>query len=192
MLPFNGTKKHIDRFVDICNFLPIQNKKVAYILYIKLIGVNGMSKFNSERLSVEYRNGVTATEPIIPRNHTLTHSDSTGEIFLTIGTQFAWDKVNPAMRDEVLGRWKTIRNYLYYNVYLFIDQGEYDLTAATRRNEVFRRELSLALTAIRYGDRFLFERYPNLDYALIIVNFISTYPQFTKQESWGTFNSYSI
>ena len=71
-----------------------------------------MSKFNSERLSVEYRNGVTATEPIIPRHYTLTHSDLTGELFLTIGTQFAWDKVNPDMRDEVLGEWKTNGNLL--------------------------------------------------------------------------------
>jgi len=151
-----------------------------------------VTKFNSERLSVEYRNGVTATEPIIPRNYTLTHSDFTGELFLTIGTQFAWDKVNPDMRDEVLGEWKTNRNYLYYNVYLLIDQGEHDLTVATRRYETFRRELPLALTAIRYGDRFLFDLYPNLDRALIIVNFMSTHPQFARQESWGTFNSYSI
>lgn len=171
--------------------LPISNKKGAYI-YIKPIGVNGMSKFNPEKLSVEYRNGVTATGPIIPRNYTLTHSDFTGELFLTIGTQFAWDKVNPDMRDEVLGEWKTNENCLYYNVYLFIDQGEHDLTVATIRNEIFRRELPLALTAIRYGDRFLFDLYPNLDYALIIVNFISTHPQFARQESWGTFKNYSI
>ena len=57
----------------IHDLLPVSNKKVAYT-YIKIpIGVNGMSKFNSERLSVEYRNGVTATEPIIPRN---SHSNS--------------------------------------------------------------------------------------------------------------------
>ena len=41
-----------------------------------------MSKFNSERLSVEYRNGVMATGPIIPRNYTLTHSDFTGGTIL--------------------------------------------------------------------------------------------------------------
>ena len=151
-----------------------------------------MSKFNAEKLSVEYRNGVTATKPIIPRKHTLTHSDITGDLFLTIGTQFAWDKVNLDMRDEVLGEWKTSGNCLYYNVFLFIDQGEHDLTAATRRNEIFRRELPLALTAIRYGDRFLFGLCPNLDNALIIVNFMSTHPQFARQEIWGTFNSYSI
>jgi len=151
-----------------------------------------MSKFNSEMLSVEYRNGLTATEPIIPRKYTLTHSDFSGELYLTIGTQFAWDKVNPVMRDEVLGEWKKKENLLYYNVYIFIDQGEHDLTAATRRYEVFRRELPLALTAIRYGDRFLFQRYPTLDYTPIIVNFISTYPSLSKQENWRTFNSLSV
>lgn len=151
-----------------------------------------MSKFNSEMLSVEYRNGLTATEPIIPRKYTLTHSDFSGELFLTIGTQFAWDKVNPAMRDEVLGEWKTKDNCLYYNVYISIDQGEHDLNASTRRNEIFRRELPLALTAIRYGDRFLFHQYRNLDYASIIINFISTHPPLSKQENWRTFNSLSV
>ena len=150
-----------------------------------------MSKFIPERLSVEYRDGVTATEPIIPRYYTLTHSDLTGELFLAIGTQFAWDKINP-MRDEVLGEWKTNGNCLYYSVYLYIDQGEHNKYAAAKRNEIFRRELPLALSAIRYGDRFLFDLYPNLDHALIIVNFMSTYPQFAKQESWGTFSRFSI
>ena len=167
-----------------------QSHKNSIYIY-KLIGVNDMSKFNSKRLSVEYRNGVTATEPIIPRKYTLTHSDFTGELYLTIGTLFAWDKINPDMRDEVLGEWKTNEICLYYNVYLFINQGGCDLTEAARRNDIFRRELPLALTAIRYGDRLLFDRYPNLDYALIIVNFISIHPQFARQESWGTFKSYS-
>lgn len=81
---------------------------------------------------------------------------------------------------------------LYLYVYLYIDQGEYTQNIAAIRNEIFRRELPLALTAIRYGDRFLFNTYPNLDNATIIVNFISTYPQFAKQENWGTFSSLSM
>lgn len=68
-----------------------------------VIGVNGMSKFNPKRLTVEYRNGIAATEPIIPRNHTLTHSDLTGELFLTMGTHFVLDKNNTELRDEVIG-----------------------------------------------------------------------------------------
>ncbi len=150
-----------------------------------------MSKFNPERLSVEYRDGISSTEPIISRCHTLTHSDFTGELFLTIGTQFAWDKVNPNMRDEVLGVWAVEGNRLCYNVYVYIDKGEHDLNVAIRRNEVFRRELPLALTAIRYGDRFIFDCYPYLDYVSIVVNFMSSYPQLNKQEVWGTFNSFS-
>lgn len=150
-----------------------------------------MSKFNPERLTVEYRNGVTALEPIIPRHHTLTHSDFTGELFLTIGTQFALDKVNTDMRDEVLGQWKMNGDSLIYNVYIYIDQKDYDIDAALRRNDIFRRELPLALTAIRYGDRFLFNIHPILDYVVIIINFISSYPLLLKQEYWGTFSNFS-
>ncbi|WP_458411550.1 staygreen family protein [Schinkia sp. CFF1] len=149
-----------------------------------------MSKFIPEKLSVEYRGGVTPTEPVIPRCYTLTHSDVTGDLFLTIGIHYAWDKVNP-MRDEVLGEWKTNRSFLYYCVYLHVDQGEHNQNVAAKRNEIFRRELPLALTAIRYGDRFLFNTYPNLDQASIIINFISAYPQFARQESWGTFHRFS-
>ncbi|AOV07515.1 staygreen family protein [Sporosarcina ureilytica] len=151
-----------------------------------------MRKFNPERIAVEYRNGVTATEPVISRKHTLTHSDFTGELFLTIGTEVAWDKVNIDLRDEVIGEWKVNGNCLYYNVYLFIDNKEHDLKAAISRNEIFRRELPLALTAIRYGDRFLFDLYPTLDQVVIIVNFMSTYPQLFKQECWGTFSNFSL
>lgn len=151
-----------------------------------------MSKFNPEKLSVEYRHGVTATEPVIPRCYTLTHSDLTGDLFLTIGHHYAWDKINPKIRDEVLGEWKTNGGPLYYCVYVYIDQGEHDQNVSAKRSEIFRRELPLALTAIRYGDRFLFDAYPNLNHAPIIVNYMSAYPQFARQESWGTFNRFSV
>lgn len=149
-----------------------------------------MNKFNPERLTVEYRDGVTAGNPIVPRRYTLTHSDDTGELFLTIGTEFAWDKVNPEMRDEVLGEWMAYGEFIYYNIYLFVSLKEHDLNAALTRNEVFRREFPFALTAIRYGDRSLFAQYPSLDNAFIIVNFISNYPQLAIQENWGTFSNF--
>lgn len=149
-----------------------------------------MSNFNPARLTVEYREGVSATEPFIPRHHTLTHSDFTGELFLTIGTQFAWDTINAEMRDEVLGEWKKQGDMVYYNVYVLVNE-EDNLDKATRRNDVFRRELPLALTAIRYGDRHLFSLYPQLDQAIVVVNFMSTYPHLAKQERWGTFSNYT-
>ena len=149
-----------------------------------------MTNFVPEKLSVEYVEGVTATEPVIPRYYTLTHSDLTGQLFLAIGKQYAWGKINP-MRDEVLGEWKTNGVSLYYCVYLYIDQGEPNQNVSAKRTEIFKRELPLALTAIRYGDRFLFNAYPNLDHAPILVNFISAYPQFAGQENWGNFGRFS-
>ncbi|MDW0116508.1 staygreen family protein [Sporosarcina thermotolerans] len=150
-----------------------------------------MSKFNPEKLSVQYRNGFNAMQPVIPRRYTLTHSDETGDLFLTIGNEYAWDKVNPQMRDEVLGEWWMNRGCLYFYVSLYIDQGEYNQNTSAKRFEIFKRELPLALRAIRYGDNLLFSNYPNLDNAIIVVNFISTYPQFAIQENWGTFSSLS-
>ncbi|SOC39328.1 staygreen protein [Ureibacillus acetophenoni] len=96
------------------------------------------------------------------------------------------------MRDEVIGEWLFYEGFLYFYVYLYIDQGEFDYKTSAKRTEIFRRELPLALTAIRYGDNLLFGKYPNLDNAMIIVNFISTYPQFIVQENWGSFSSLSI
>ena len=157
----------------------------------KTIGVNRMNMFNPERLTVDYRDCVSPIAPIISRSYTLTHSDLTGELFLTIGTQFSWDKVNTDMRDEVLGLWKMEGNYLLFNVYVFTATDGHDLNAAIRRTEVFQRELPLALTAIRYGDRFLFDRHKFLDAAFIIVHFLSIYPHLYKRECWGTFSSFS-
>jgi hypothetical protein len=149
-----------------------------------------LNKFNPEKLYVQYMDDVNPTGPVIPRRYTLTHSDVTGELFLTIGIRYAWDKIN-AMRDEVLGEWSSNGSIPYASIYVYIDQGEYDRHIAAKRNEIFRRELPLALTALRYGDRFLFDAYPYLDRAPIIVNFMSAYPQYSTRENWGIFRDYS-
>lgn len=148
-----------------------------------------MPNFDPNKLTVEYRDDVTPFGPIIPRYYTLTHSDATGDLHLTIGTQFAWDQLTP-MRDEVLGGWQYVGGNIYFFVYLYIDGGQYTLQEATKRYEIFRRELPLALTAIRYGDRLLFDIHPNLNHAPIIVHFISAHPELIAQENWGTLLDY--
>jgi hypothetical protein len=163
----------------------INNQNLEYYLQ-NLIGVDDLNKFIPEKLSVEYIDGVTAMNPVFPRRYTLTHSDSTGNLLLTIGTQYAWSKINPK-RDEVLGEWQTSGSCVYYIVYLYIDQGEFNKNTSAKRMEVFKRELPLALTAIRYGDRQLFNANHTLDQATILVNFISAYPEFARQENWGAF-----
>ena len=151
-----------------------------------------MSSFSEEKRYVQTCYGTPASQQsIIPRRYTLTHSDETRDLFLTIGNDYAWATVNTKMRDEVLGEWKQVGDTLYFKVYLYIDQGEYDEQTAAQRNDIFRRELPLALTAIRYGDSALFKQYPSLDQAMLFVHFMSTYPQLARQENWGTFSTYS-
>ena len=157
---------------------------------IQPMGGDYLSTFYPEKLSVEYMNGAASTEPVIPRRYTLTHSDLTGELFLYIGINYAWGKINP-LRDEVLSEWKKYGCSLYFCVYLYIDQGQYNPSVSAKRNEIFRRELPVALTAIRYGDRIFFSTYPSLDHAPITVNFISAYPEFARQENWGALQSFT-
>jgi hypothetical protein len=149
-----------------------------------------MSKLNPQKLSVEYRKGVTCTEPIIPRRYTLTHSDITAELFLTIELKFACDKTT-SMRDQVLGEWiQKGGDYLFY-VYLDID-GQLNQRDTAIRNSAFRRELPLALEAIKYGDQTFFRKYYELNNSPIIVFFISADPHYNRIEKWGSFVDYDI
>lgn len=155
------------------------------------MGAVTLNTFHPGKLFVQYKDCVTPTNPIIARKYTVTHSDVTGKLFLTIGKDFAWDQIDSQMRDEVLGEWLRNRNFFVYNVYVLVAEEKHDFITATRRDEIFRRELPLALKAIRYGDRYLFERFPCLNGATIIVNFLSIYPQYEKRENWGTFRHFS-
>ncbi len=143
-----------------------------------------MKRLNPKKLTVTYRPPVTKTEPIIPRRYTLTHSDITAELFLTIGSRYAYDQVNP-MRDEVLAEWHRKKNGYALYAYVYVD-GEFGSKVSAVRNKIFVRELPLALEAIRYGDRAFFEAHPELDQAPIWIYFDSTIPRYNRVEYWGT------
>lgn len=149
-----------------------------------------MNRLNPEKLSVEFRDNVTPINPIIPRKYTLTHSDETAELFLTIGKNYAYDKISK-MRDEVLGKWIYNNNnnkYIYY-AYVYVN-GKFDPNMSYIRNMIFIRELPLALEAIRYGDSKFFKAHPRLDYAPIYIRFDSEIPYLNRIEYWGTFSNY--
>lgn len=147
-----------------------------------------MIKLNPEKLYLELRSGVTPTEPILGRRYTLTHSDTTAELFLTIGSMYAYDKINK-MRDEVIAEWRLYNGCPYLNVYVHVN-GQSGSAEASVRNEIFRRELPLALEAIRYGDRRFFNEYPSLDNAPIWIHFGSNNPYYNRFEHWGSPGDY--
>ena len=63
-----------------------------------------MKRLNPDKLSVEYRGQLTPTAPIRPRKYTLTHSDTTGELFLTVGPTYAEDKITSLAQKPVRER----------------------------------------------------------------------------------------
>jgi hypothetical protein len=148
-----------------------------------------MKRLNPEKLTVEYRGGISPDWPIIPRLYTLTHSDETGELFLTVGREYAYDMIT-SMRDEVLGKWIPYgadHIALFTSVYVDGTNGKDD---AIRRNWFFVKEMPLALEAIRYGDRKLFYRFPLLDSYPIFIRFYSKYTELDRLEYWGTLSHY--
>ncbi len=147
-----------------------------------------MKRLNPDKLNVEFRPGVTVTEPVLGRKYTLTHSDITAELFLVIGLQFAYDKVN-STRDEVLAEWRYYNGSTILYTYVYVD-GQFGPAVSATRDQIFRRELPLALEAIRYGDRAFFLAHPELDTAPIWIRFDSTNPQYNRFEYWGTPNDY--
>lgn len=147
-----------------------------------------MKRLNPDKLNVEFRHGVTMTEPVIGRKYTLTHSDITAELFLTVGLQFAYDKFN-SMRDEVLAKWKYYYGNPFLYAYVYVD-GQFGPAVSAVRNAIFRRELPLALEAVRWGDRTFFIAHPELDNAPIWIHFDSTNPEYNRFEYWGTPNDY--
>jgi hypothetical protein len=147
-----------------------------------------MKRLNPEKLHVEYRNGVTATEPIFGRKYTLTHSDQTAELFLTIGLEYAFDQITK-MRDEVLAEWKKEETAPFLSVYVYV--GEFGPIITAIRNTIFRRELPMALEAMVYGDSDIYKKYPQLYNAPIWIYFDSSNPKYSSFEYWGTPNDYT-
>jgi hypothetical protein len=149
-----------------------------------------MSRLNPDKLTVEFKNGVTSTVPIIPRRYTLTHSDITADLFLAIGPDFDYDNITNE-RDDVLGEWFFTEEGIRYYVYLHVsgpNGGDKD----ELRSEIFHRELPLALESIRFGDRKFFNTHPELDSSPIVVYFLYINPKDNKAEYWGTFADYDI
>lgn len=146
-----------------------------------------MREFNRDKLWINYQ--LHNFNQLNPRRYTLTHSDETGDLFLVISSNYAYDKLTP-MRDEVLGEWTT-KDFKNYYFYAYVRLDDEDGTKSTaRRNEIFIKELPTALKAIKYGDPYLFTAYPQFNSTPIYVHFQSADPKYNRTEYYQTFNYY--
>jgi len=147
-------------------------------------------RFAPDKLKTTFVEPITLYSPIEGRKYTLTHSDDTGVLFLTIGNEYNCDAINEDLRDEVLGTWK-----VYYNSYIlffYIYVGDYDYEKALYRYNTFKSHMNDAIKAIIYGDRELLNQYPNLINTPIYVKFDSSIPMFDNYEFYGYVKDYIV
>ncbi|KGX84923.1 staygreen family protein [Pontibacillus marinus] len=145
--------------------------------------------FSTNRLYVQYRPDIQHTTAYDLRKYTLTHSDITGDLFLTVSTEYAFDQVND-MRDEVLGEWiPTLQGILFRGEALVGDE-TIPLTQQKIRYEIFNREMSTALQGIFYGERWLLEMNPALLASPVYILFVSNHPEYSGFRYFGKVNDY--
>jgi len=130
-----------------------------------------------EKLKVIISIDVTETDPITPRRYTLTHSDATGELVLTIGSEYNRRQISGwytrLMRDEVLAEWIKQDTSYSLDVYCHVSGGLI-FGGSSMRESIFLSEMPLVLEALRFGDRLLFDRYVELDEAVIKIHLQSS------------------
>jgi hypothetical protein len=152
-----------------------------------------MQRLKPEKVHVTWVSGTDPEHLALPRRYTLTHSDRTGDLFITIGSEYNIKQISGLytrlMRDEVLAEFIEDGNGLAFNVYCHVSGGCIFGTAGFRYR-IFKKELSLALEALRYGDRAVFKTHPHLDELPVIVSFQSTVKRYNTRETWETFAAY--
>jgi hypothetical protein len=154
-----------------------------------------MSRLNPGQLHLLVEAPPVEEGHVVPRRYTLTHSDSTGDLFLTIGAEHDLRQTGGwytrLMRDEILAEWVEDAEGIALHIHCHVSGGLV-LGPAGWREEIFRRELPLVLEALRHGDASLFEVRPELDQAPIYVHFHKASPGQDHVERWGVPADYRL
>jgi hypothetical protein len=154
-----------------------------------------MSRLKPDKLHVEFAFGAEPERPTTPRRYTLTHSDATGDLLLTIGAEYERKQISGwytrLMRDEVLAEWQEDEDGPALHVHCHVSGGLV-VGPAGWRDAIFRQELPLVLEALRFGDRALFESQPALDRSPIWIHFHASQSRYNRTEKWGVPGDYRL
>ena len=130
-----------------------------------------MKKLDARKLYTQYRGIIKPCEPVISRKYTITHSDSTVELFVFIAENYAEYQINK-MRYEVRIAWQQTEKGLALIGLVLIDARGV-IGNSHIRNQIFYKEIFTVLQAIRHADRFLFDKEQNLDNTPIYIIYLN-------------------
>jgi hypothetical protein len=147
-----------------------------------------MNRLHPAKLHVRLVEGIEPAGPVAPRCYTLTHSDRTGDLYLTIGPTHDRRQISGwythLMRDEVLASWCNEGGGSELHVHCHVSGGLI-LGSPGWRDAILRHEMPLVLGTLRYGDRTLYKARPELEQAPIRVHFHARQARYDRVESWG-------
>jgi hypothetical protein len=147
-----------------------------------------VNRLKPTKLHVRWAEGIGPAGPVVPRCYTLTHSDRTGDMYLTIGRTHDLNQISGwytrLMRDEVLAAWGHQGSGPVLHVHCHVSGGLI-LGLPRWRDAILCHEMPLVLETLRYGDRSLYEACPELDRVPIRVHFHARQARYDRVESWG-------
>lgn len=150
--------------------------------------------FEPEKLAVTFGPGAQTTGPPRDRRYTLTHNDITGNLRLTIDSEFNHPQISgfytKLLRDEVKAEWYFTPDPSLH-IYCHVSGEEKWLAPPAFRNYIFRREMQLVLDTFLYADEEMLERHPDLRSATVFVHFQSDIQELNLVECWGRFGDRS-
>lgn len=154
-----------------------------------------MGGLKVEKLHVRFLPGSTPAGPLFPRRYTLTHSDRTGDLFLTIGPDYNRKQLSGLytrlLRDEALAEWANEETGPTLHVYVHVSGG-FVFGSPAWRNRILKREMPRVLEAIRVADAYLIAHTPRLVDAPIVVHFESHKAKYHRVEPYGNLRDYEL
>jgi len=153
-----------------------------------------MRDLDPRKLHVTRHAGASAQDLRLPRRYTLTHSDVTGDLILSIGAEYDRRQISGLytrlMRDEVLAEWKDGGPEPTLHVYVHVSGGLV-FGSAGMRSAILHQHMRLVLEAIRCGEAALLAFRPELDQGRVWVHFASKDSRYDQVEDWGQLQSYA-
>lgn len=142
------------------------------------------------KVFVQYRDKMIPYKPVMGRKYTITHSDTTAQLFVFVSENYAEDQITK-MRDEVRVAWVENKEGVALIGWVLVD-GKDVIGNASARNQVFYNEMPTALQALRQADRFLFDTKPYLDNTPVYIHFISSDSKYDKTYDFGVIGNYQM
>ena len=140
------------------------------------------------RLHVTFLAGTGPAGPLAPRRYTLTHSDRTGHLSVSIGADYDTRALQALQvrleRDEVLGEWVVEDGVPRLDLHMAAQGGLPVFGTARMRVGIFRRYRGLVLETLRTADAAQTAAHPGLAGAPVVARFHWRRGR-VESEDWG-------